>query len=74
METNTLKYQKYVACSYDYKLPCVDHQLSLSNHMERKMPFTILLAVWLKKRNIVVMMIAMKMMFYKRSLSYHGKL
>ena len=32
METNTPKYQKYVACSYGYKLPCVDHKLSLSNH------------------------------------------
>ena len=27
-ESYTNKYQKYVACSYGYKLVCVDHKLS----------------------------------------------
>ena len=51
----TDKHQKHVACSYGYKLVCVDKFISLLNHTQVKMLFTILLIVWLKKANTVAM-------------------
>ena len=42
-ESYTIKYQKHVACSYGYKLVCVDHKFS--NRILTKVMFTILLAV-----------------------------
>ena len=40
-ESYTNKYQKPVACSYGYKLVCVDHKFSkLLNHTLVKMLFT----------------------------------
>ena len=36
-ESYTNRYQKHIACSYGYKLVCVD---------DKKMLFTILLIVW----------------------------
>ena len=55
-ESYTNKYQKYVACSYGYKLVCVDDKFSkpFISYLG-KMLFTILLAVWLKKVTIVAM-------------------
>ena len=49
------KYQKHVACSYGYKLVCVDDKFSepfkLYLHEEL---FTILLIVWLKEASALV--------------------
>ena len=42
-ESYTIKYKKHVACSYGYKLVCVDHKFS--NRILTKVMFTILLAV-----------------------------
>ena len=55
-ESYTNKYQKHVACSYDYKLVCVNDKnvVSFLNHTHEKMLFTVLLAVCSKKVNIVV--------------------
>ena len=50
-ESYTIKYQKHVACSYGYKLVCVDHKFS--NRILTKVMFTILLAVWSKIVNIL---------------------
>ena len=45
-EFYTNKYQKHVACSYGYKLVCVDDKfVSLLNHIQVKMLFIVLLKV-----------------------------
>ena len=45
-QSYTNKYQKHVACSYDYNLVCVDDNLvTLSNDPQTKMLFTIVLAI-----------------------------
>ena len=51
------KYQKQIACSYGYKLVCIDDKFSTSFklYLGAKMLFRILLTVSSKKVNVVVM-------------------
>ena len=53
----TEKYQKHVACSYDYKSVCVEDKFSKSlvSHTSVKLLFTISLIVWLRNAHTVVM-------------------
>ena len=54
-EPYTNKYQKYIACSYGYKLVCVDDKFSkpFKTYLGED-EFTILLTLLLKKVNIAV--------------------
>ena len=56
-ESYTNKYKKHIACSYGYKLVCVDDQFSkyFKLYLGAKMLFRILLTVSSKKVNAVVM-------------------
>ena len=51
------KYQKHIACSYGYKLVCINDKFSTSFklYLGAKMLFRILLTVSSKKVNVVVM-------------------
>ena len=51
----TSQYQKHIACSYSYKLVCVDDKVSnpFKTYLA-KMLFTILLIIWSKKVNTAV--------------------
>ena len=53
-ESYTSKYQEHVACSYVYKLACLDDKFSKVIHIQVKMPFTVLLIVCLKKASTVL--------------------